>query len=111
MGLVLVVLLQVLSGAIRAQEMTLEHSRGLQVAELALQQCCTAMKLDAAQYQGEVGAYRYQVKVTPQYEVAEQTLDRLVRCSLIQVTVFWQERGGTRSVSLETIRTAAQRRM
>ena len=32
MGLVLVVLLQVLSGAMRAQEMTLEHARALQVA-------------------------------------------------------------------------------
>ncbi len=111
MGLVLVVLLQVLTGAMRAQEMTLEHARALQVAEKALQECCTAMNLGSAVYQGKVGSYDYLVRVTPQYEVADQTLDRLVRCSLIQVTVSWQERGSNRSVSLETIRTAAQRRM
>jgi hypothetical protein len=111
MGLVLVVLLQVLTGAMRAQEMTLEHARALQVAERALQESCTAMKLGAAQYQGEAGPYNYLVKVTPQYEMADQTLDRLVKCSLIQVTVSWQERGSNRSVSLETIRTAVQRKM
>ncbi len=106
MGLVLVVLLQVLTGAMRAQEMTLEHARALQVAERALQESCTAMNLAAAQYQGQAGSYHYLVRVTPQYEVADQSLDRLVRCSLIQVTVSWQERGSKRSVSLETIRTA-----
>jgi len=111
MGLVLVVLLQVLTGAMRAQEMTLEHARALQVAERALQESCTAMNLAAAQYQGQSGPYNYLVKVTPQYEVADQTLDRLVKCSLIQVTVSWQERGSNRSVSLETIRTAVQRKM
>ncbi len=111
MGLVLVVLLQVLTGAMRAQEMTLEHARALQVAERVLQETCTAMKLAAAQYQGEAGAYNYLVKVTPQYEVTDQSLDRLVRCSLIQVKVSWEERGSTRSVSLETIRTAVQRKM
>ncbi len=111
MGLVLVVLLQVLSGAMRAQEMTLEHARALQVAERVLQEACTAMNLDAARYQGEAGSYNYLVKVTPQYEVTDQTLDRLVRCSLIQVKVSWEDRGSTRSVSLETIRTAVQRKM
>ena len=111
MGLVLVVLLQVLTGAMRAQEVTLEQARALQVAERALQESCTAMKLAAAQYQGQAGPYNYLVKVTPQYEVADQTLDRLVQCSLIQVTVSWQERGSNRSVSLETIRTAVQRKM
>ncbi len=111
MGLVLVVLLQVLTGAMRAQEMTLEHARALQVAERALQESCTAMNLDAAQYQGQAESYNYLVKVTPQYEVADQTLDRQVKCSLIQVKVSWQERGSDKSVSLETVRTAVQRKM
>ena len=53
MGLVLVVLLQVLTGAMRAQEMTLEHARALQVAERVLQESCTALNLAAAQYQGQ----------------------------------------------------------
>lgn len=111
MGLVLVVLLQVLTGAMRAQETTLEHARALQVAERALQESCTAMNLAASQSQGQAGPYNYLVKVTPQYEVADQALDRVVKCSLIQVTVSWQERGSKRSVSLETIRTAVQRKM
>lgn len=111
MGLVLVVLLQVLTGAMRAQEMTLEQARALQLAERTLQQSCAAMDLAAAQYEGQAGSYNYLVKVTPQYEVADQTLDRLVRCSLIQVTVSWEERGSNRSVSLETVRTAVQRKM
>jgi hypothetical protein len=111
MGLVLVVLLQVLTGAMQAQEMTLEHAQALQVAERVLQESCTALNLAAAQHQGEAGPYNYLVRVTPQYEVADQALDRQVKCSLIQVTVSWQERGSKRSVSLETIRTAVQRRM
>ena len=55
--------------------------------------------------------FNYKVIVTPQYEVNDRTLDRLVRCSLIQVTVSWQERGRDLSLSLETMRTAAQRKM
>ncbi len=111
MGLVLVVLLQVLTGAMRSQERTLEHSKALAVAEQALQETCNAMRLDAAQYQGQSGPYTYVVKVTPQYEFTDQTMDRRVRCALIQVTVTWLERGSGRSVSLETMRSAGQRRM
>jgi type II secretory pathway pseudopilin PulG len=111
MGLVLVVLLQVLSGAIRAQEAVLEHSRALQVAERVLQNTCSSMNLGSSQFEGRDGPYRYLVRVTPQYEVAlPATLDRTLRCSLIQVTVSWEQRGRDYAVSLETIRSAAQRK-
>ena len=109
MGLVLVVLLQVLTGAMRAQETALGHARALEVAELALQESCNAMNLGTGQYQGKKGAYSYRVQVTPQYDLPSLALDRKVICSLIQVTVTWEERGRQRSVSLETMRSAAQR--
>jgi Tfp pilus assembly protein PilV len=111
MALVLVALLQVLTGAMRAQETTIEHARALQVAERILQESCNAKNLDAIPFEGQDGPFGYLVRVTPQYEVADRTLDRLVRCSLIQVTVTWKERNRDRSLSLETIRTASQRRM
>ena len=111
MGLVLVVLLQVLSGAMMAQETAIGHARALQMADRVLQDGCNAMDLSSRQYSGQDGPYSYQVKIMPQYEVTPPaTLDRLVRCALIQVTVSWQERGRNRSVSLETIRTASQKR-
>jgi hypothetical protein len=111
MGIVLVVLLQVLNGAMTAQVTVLSHARALQTADRVLQVGCNAMDLSSRQYSGQEGPYSYQVKVTPQYEVTTPaTLDRLVRCALIQVTVSWDERGQHRSVSLETIRTAAQKR-
>ncbi|MCL4501186.1 MAG: hypothetical protein M1438_04940 [Deltaproteobacteria bacterium] len=111
MGLVLVVLLQVLTGAITAQETSLEHARALQVADRVLQDSCNAMDLSARQYSGQDGPYSYWVKITPQYEVTTPAnLSLLVRCALIQVTLSWQERGRSRSVSLETIRTASQKR-
>jgi prepilin-type N-terminal cleavage/methylation domain-containing protein len=111
MGLVLVVLLQVLTGAIRAQETTIEHARALQVADRVLQEACSSMNLSSNQYQGQDGTYRYLVRVTPQYEVTlPAALDRTLKCSLIQVTVSWQERGREYSLFLETIRSAAQRK-
>ncbi len=109
MGLVLIVLLQVLSGAMMAQETAQGHAQAIQVAERVLQDCCNAMDLSSRRYSGQDGIYSYQVRITPQYEVATPaTLDRLVRCALIQVRVSWEERNRTLSVSLETIRTASQ---
>jgi len=111
MGLVLVVLLQVLTGAMWAQETCLGHAQALQMADKVLQECCNTGNLASRQYTGQDGRYSYQVRLTPQYEVATPaTLDRLVRCALIQVTVSWEERGRKRSVSLETIRAASQKR-
>ncbi len=110
MGLVLVVLLQVLTGAMTAQETSLGHAQALEAADRVLQDGCNAMDLSSRQYTGQDGPYSYLVKVTPQYEVTTpSTLGRVVRCALIQVTVTWEERGRKRSVSLETIRAASQK--
>jgi prepilin-type N-terminal cleavage/methylation domain-containing protein len=110
MGMILVVILQVLTGAMQAQETSLGHARALLLAEKVLQEGCNTKGLTASQYEGQDGPYSYQVRITPQYEVATPAvMDRLVRCSLFQVTVTWPERGGKRSVSLETIRTASEK--
>lgn len=111
MGLVLVVLLQVLTGAMWAQETSLTHAGALQTADKVLQECCNTGDLSPRVYSGQDGRYSYQVRLTQQYELTlPATLDRRVRCSLLQVTVSWEERGRSRSVSLETMRTASQRR-
>ncbi len=111
MGLMLVVLLQVLNGAVTAQATVLSHARALQTADRVLQDGCNALDLSSRQYSGQDGPYSYQVKITPQYEVAmPATLDRLARCALIQIKVSWEERGQHRSVSLETMRTVSQKR-
>jgi hypothetical protein len=37
-------------------------------------------------------------------------MEKRVRCFLIQVTVSWRERGKTKSLDLQTIRTVAQKK-
>ncbi len=110
MGLVLVVLLQILTGALWAQEASWGHARALLTAEKVLSEACSSQKLGGAQYQGQDGPFSYQVRISPRFEVANPTLNRLTRCSLVQVTVSWQEHGRTRSVYLETMRSGSQNR-
>jgi prepilin-type N-terminal cleavage/methylation domain-containing protein len=110
MGVVLVVLLQVLTSAIRAQEAAQGHMRALLVAEKVLQENCGASSLAASTHQGRVGGFNYLVRVTPQYELSNPQKKQLIMCSLIQVTVSWQERGQTKSLALETIRTMVQKK-
>jgi Tfp pilus assembly protein PilV len=110
MGVVLVALLQVLTSAIWAQEASLGHMQALLVAEKVLQENCDVSSLAAATYQGRDGDFNYLVRITPQYELANPQLNHLVMCSLIQVTVSWQERGHTKSLALETVRTMVQKK-
>ena len=71
MGLVLVVLLQVLTSALRAQEASWGHTQAVLVAEKILQENCEINTLAEGTYQGRDGRYDYVVRVTPQYELAE----------------------------------------
>ena len=111
MGMVLVVLLQVLTSALRAQEASWGHTEAVLVAEKILQENCEISPRAKAPSQGRDGRYDYVVKVTPQYEIAEPFADKRVLCSLIQVTVKWQEWGRNKTLELQTIRTAAQKVM
>ena len=107
MGLVLVVLLQVLTSALRAQEASWGHTQAVLVAEKVLQENCEINSLAEGTYQGPDGRYNYVVRVTPQYQLAEHFADKRVLCSLIQVTLTWQEWGRRKTLELQTIRTVA----
>ena len=109
MGMVLVVLLQVLTSALRAQKASWGHTQAVLVAEKILQENCEISTLAKATSQGKDGRYDYVVRVTPQYEISEPFGDKRVISSLIQVTVKWQEWGRNKSLELQTIRTAAQK--
>ena len=110
MGAMLVVLLQVLTTALRAQETSLGHIQALLAAEKVLQESCEASSLEAATFQGRDGGFDYRVQVSPQYEVSNPLIDQMIMCSLIQVTVSWRERGQLKSLALETIRTVVQKK-
>ena len=111
MGMVLVVLLQVLTSALRAQEASWGHTQAVLVAEKILQENCEISTLAKATSQGRDGRYDYVVRVTPQYELADPFADKRVLCSLIQVTLKWQEWGRNKTLELQTIRTVAQKVM
>jgi len=109
MGLVLVVLLQVLTSALRAQKTSWGYTQAVFMAEKVLQENCEINTLAEGTYQGRDGRYDYVVRVTPQYQFADPLADMRVLCSLIQVTLTWQEWGRRKTLELQTIRTAAQK--
>jgi prepilin-type N-terminal cleavage/methylation domain-containing protein len=111
MGLVLVVLLQVLTTALRAQEASWGYTQAVLVAEKVLQENCEINTLAEGTYQGRSGRYDYVVRVTPQYELAASFADKRVLCSLIQVTLTWQEWGRRKTLALQTIRTVSEKVM
>ena len=111
MGMVLVVLLQVLTSALRAQKASWGHTQAVLMAEKVLQENCEINTLAAGTYQGHDGRYDYVVRVTPQYQLIEPFPNLRVLCSLIQVTLTWQEWGRHKTLELQTIRTVAQKAM
>ena len=111
MGMVLVVLLQVLTSALRAQKASWAHTQAVLVAEKILQENCEIHSLARGTSQGRDGQYDYVVQVTPQYELADPFADKRILCSLIQVTLTWQEWGRRKTLELQTIRTVAQKEM
>ena len=111
MGMVLVVLLQVLTSALRAQEASWGHTQAVLVGEKILQENCEVNTLAEGTYQGRDGRYDYVVRVTPQYELGDPFADKRILCSLIQVTLTWKEWGRHKTLELQTIRTVAQKAM
>ena len=111
MGMVLVVLLQVLTSALRAQKASWGHTQAVLVAEKILQENCEISTLARGISQGVEGRYDYVVKVTPQYELADPFADKRILSSLIKVTLTWQEWGRRKTLELQTIRTVAQKVM
>jgi prepilin-type N-terminal cleavage/methylation domain-containing protein len=111
MGLVLVVLLQVLTSALRAQEASWGHTQAVLVAEKVLQENCEINTLTAGTYQGRDGRYDYVVRVVPQYELSDPVSGQRILCSLLQVTMTWREWGRNKTLELQTVRTTSQRGM
>ena len=105
MGLVLLVLMQVLSATIRTREASWNHTQALLVAEKVLQENCELNTLTGGTYQGREGHFDYKVNITPQFQLTTPFRFKELLCSLIQVTVFWKERGANKSLALTTART------
>jgi prepilin-type N-terminal cleavage/methylation domain-containing protein len=105
MGLVLVVLLQVLTSALRSQEAAWRRTQAVLVAEKLLAENCQINTLRAGTYQGQEARYDYLVRISPQEEWVSGLANQRILCSLIQVTVTWQERGVRKTLELQTLRT------
>ena len=110
MGLVLVVLLQVLTSALRAQEASRSHTQAVMVAEKVLWEYGDLRNLKRGSFQGREGRFAYQVRVEPQFQAPYAAQGRLLVCCLVQVTVSWEERGKTKSLEFQTLRTEAQKK-
>lgn len=110
MGLMMVVLLQLLTSALRAQEASRNHTQAVLVAEKVLLEYRDLKNSKVGTFQGKEGRFAYQVRVTPQYQVPYPNQDRQVICSLLQVTVSWEEQGKAKFMELQTLRTEAQKR-
>jgi Tfp pilus assembly protein PilV len=114
MALVLVVLLQLLAAALRAQNASWSRTQALLTAEKVLQENCEINSLATGTYQGRDGRYDYVVQVTPVYDLGNlgnSLGNKRVLCSLIQVTVTWQEGGRPKTLELQTLRTRAQQEL
>ncbi len=61
-------------------------------------------------YQGREGRFAYQVRLEPQFQVSYAGQKNQLVCSLIQVTVSWEEQGRVKSLELQTLRTTAQKK-
>jgi prepilin-type N-terminal cleavage/methylation domain-containing protein len=109
MGLVLVVLLQVMTAALRAQEASWGNTQAVLVAEKILQENCEINTLAAGAYQGQDGRYAYQVRVTPQYELSDPITGKQIICSVLQVTLTWKEWGRSKTLAIQTARSAFQK--
>ena len=109
MGLVMVVLLQVLMAALWCQDTSWGHTQAILEAERVLQENCELASLTEGTYRGKHGRFEYVATVTPQYELSDPMAGKRIICSIIQVTVTWQERGKRMTVTLQTIKTGVQK--
>ena len=109
MGLVLVVLLQVLTSSLRAQEASLGHTQAVLVAEKILAGKLPDQHPQGGDLPGPGGQYDYVVRISPQEEWVSGLSNRRILCSLIQVTLTWQEWGTRKTLELQTLRTGSQK--
>jgi type II secretory pathway pseudopilin PulG len=109
-GLTLIALMQLLLVGFKAKTNARQRTAATLLGEKILQEYSNNNKLTGGQYQGQWEGYRYQVQIEPQYEIFPGEIKTKVVCYLIQVTIAWLEKGKTKYIDLETIRTVVQKK-
>ena len=108
MGLVLVIILQVLTSTLQAQEASRSNTQAVLTAQMILEKF-SATEVDSGVYQGKEGRFAYQVNLTPQLQIPFPGQLRKLVCSSLTVTVTWEERGRTKALELQTLRTMVKK--
>lgn len=108
MGLVLVIILQVLTSTLQAQEASRSNTQAVLTAQMVLENF-SAREAAEGVFQGKEGRFAYQVTVTPQFQVPFPGQNKRLVCSLLQVMVSWEERGRTKTMELQTLRTMVKK--
>ena len=109
-SLTLIALLQLLMVGFKAKINARQRTDATVLAENILQEYAQLDKLTGGRYQGESAGFRYLVQVEPQYEIPNAEAKSRIICYLIQVTVAWLEKGKSKSIDLQTIRTIVQKK-
>lgn len=107
MGMMLVVILEVLTSALRAQEASQSNTQAVLAAEKVMTEY-SEMDVSKGVYQGREGRFDFQVRLDPQIEVPYPMQNKKLVCSSLQVVVSWKEQGKTKTLELETLRTVVQ---
>jgi prepilin-type N-terminal cleavage/methylation domain-containing protein len=110
MGVLMVVLLQALAGSLRAQESSRSHSQAVLAAEKVVKEYGDLRSASQGVFQGREGRFAYVVRLEPHFQTPMAQGKGTAVCSLLRVTVTWEERGRTRSLELQTMRTAVVRK-
>ena len=107
MGVMLVVILEVLTSALRAQEASRSNTQAVLAAEKVLAEY-SEMEVSKGVYQGREGRFDYEVRLEPQLQVQYPMQIKRLVCSSLQVVVSWKEQGKTKTLELQTLRTVVQ---
>lgn len=109
MGLVLVMILQLLTSTLRAQEASRNNTRAVLTAQKVLEEF-SDRDLSRGVFRGQEGRFAYEVSLVPQFTVPYPGQKRQLVCSMLKVKLSWEERGQAKSLELKTIRTTVQKR-
>jgi prepilin-type N-terminal cleavage/methylation domain-containing protein len=107
-GLTLIALMQLLLVGFKAKTNARQRTAASLLGEKILQVYSNNNKLTSGQYQGQWQGYRFQVQIEPQYEIFPADPKTKVVCYLIHVSIAWLEKGKTKSIDLETMKTIVQ---
>lgn len=107
MGLVLVIILQVLTSTLQAQEASRSNTQAVLTAQMILENFSNKGAAEGV-FQGKEGRFAYQVNLTPQFQVPYPRQNKRLVCSSLQVTVTWEERGRTKTLEFLTLRTTVK---